>query len=46
MLADYAKMGISRYSSIPDSLGEIGIYVWLLIVRSKEQLSLHDIEHK
>lgn len=32
----YSTMGISRFVSLPASLGEIGICLWLLIVGTKE----------
>ena len=32
----YSTLGISRYDSLPASLGEIGICLWLLIVGTKE----------
>lgn len=37
LVADYAKMGISSYISLPASIGEIGICLWLLIMGVKNK---------
>lgn len=37
LVPSYATMGISSYISLPASIGEIGICLWLLIVGVKER---------
>jgi hypothetical protein len=36
LVAEYGKMGISSYISLPASMGEIGICLWLLIMGVKK----------
>lgn len=36
LMADYSKLGIASYISLPASLGEIGMCLWLLIMGAKE----------
>lgn len=37
LVTNYAALGISKYISMPASLGEIGICLWLLIMGAKEK---------
>lgn len=37
LMADYARLGISSYISLPASMGEIGICLWLLIMGAKDK---------
>lgn len=36
LIADYSKLGISFYISLPASIGEIGTCLWLLIMGTKD----------
>lgn len=38
LIIDYQKLGISSYISLPASLGEIGICLWLLIIGAKNKI--------
>jgi hypothetical protein len=40
LLPDYSKLGIASYISLPSSLGEIGICLWLLVMGAKESKTL------
>lgn len=42
LIPDYAKFGISSYISLPASIGEIGICLWLLIAGVKNKKQPHD----
>lgn len=37
LIHDYSELGISSYISLPASIGEIGICLWLLIIGAKEK---------
>jgi hypothetical protein len=37
LIVDYSRLGISIYISMPATLGEIGICLWLLIIGAKER---------
>jgi len=37
LVTDYAALGIAKYISMPASLGEIGICLWLLIIGAREK---------
>ena len=37
LVADYSSLGISKYISMPASLGEIGICLWMLLMGAKEK---------
>ncbi|MBS1732878.1 MAG: DUF4386 domain-containing protein [Bacteroidetes bacterium] len=37
LISNYKELGISSYISMPASLGEIGICLWLLIIGAKEK---------
>jgi Domain of unknown function (DUF4386) len=37
LVVDYSKIGISFYISLPASIGEIGICLWLLIMGAKDK---------
>nr|WP_315171813.1 DUF4386 domain-containing protein [uncultured Flavobacterium sp.] len=38
LMVDYSKLGIAGFVSIPASLGEIGICLWMLIIGPKKSL--------
>jgi hypothetical protein len=42
IFADYGSLGISRYISMPASIGEIGTCLWLLIMGVREKKVLAD----
>lgn len=37
LIHDYSELGVSSYISLPASIGEIGICLWLLIIGAKEK---------
>jgi len=37
LIHDYSELGVSSYISLPASIGEIGICLWLLIIGTKEK---------
>lgn len=39
LIPNYSTIGVSRYISLPASIGEIGTCLWLLIVGAKEKLT-------
>lgn len=45
LIADYPKLGISMYISLPASIGEIGICLWLLIAGRTPTLLLKNSMH-
>jgi hypothetical protein len=40
LIADYGKLGIAGFVSMPASLGEIGICLWMLIIGDKKGINL------
>lgn len=37
LITNYSKIGVSQYISLPASIGEIGICLWLLIIGTKDK---------
>jgi hypothetical protein len=46
LLPDYSKVGIASYISLPASIGEIGICLWLLMMGAKEKSKIKDINYR
>jgi len=42
LISNYSKLGLSSYISLPASIGEIGICLWLLIMGAKEKNKNND----
>lgn len=42
LISDYSKLGLSSYISLPASIGEIGICLWLLVMGAKEKNKINN----
>ncbi len=42
LISDYSKLGLSSYISLPASIGEIGICLWLLVMGVKEKNKINN----